>query len=344
MEIKESYSLEDVLLVPKYSTIKSRKNLDTSVNLHGRIYKHPIIPANMKTIVSKELAFANAQSGGLTILHRFDIFENQLNLATEMIHAFGSDSVIVSLGVQKEDYKNVPKFVDVGVTGFCIDIAHSDSELCVNMINFLRNEFSNLFVIAGNTATYDGAIRLWDAGADVVKVGIGASGICTTRIQTGNGVPQLTAIMETYKAKKDMEECWKNFPEKKFYFISDGGIKNSGDLAKCLCFADMVMAGGIFSGCEETPGHLIDIDGIKYKEYTGSSTYKTDHVEGVSALVKAKGSFSSILEFHLQGLKSAMSYQGVENLKDLKSNPQFTKISAAGIRESNVHDVDKILK
>lgn len=339
--LKDSLSLDDVLLEPKYSEIISRSNVDVSVSLGNMKFKHPIIPANMKTIMSPDMAFAIAKSGGLAILHRFDLLTERLDLAKSLIDKFGSQYCAVSIGVQKFDYDNIDKFINVGVKSFCIDIAHGDSKLAIDMIKHLKTNYHDLFVIAGNTCTEGGAYRLWSNGADVVKVGVGSGSLCTTRIETGNGVAQLTALIETQKAQRELKL---DNPENNYYFISDGGHKNSGDCIKSLCFSDMVMVGNIFAGCEESPGNIINIDGNTYKEYVGSSTHKTNHIEGVAAIVRTKGSYNSILTKLLEGLRSGCAYQGVNNLIELKKDPQFLKISSAGLRESHPHDLDKIVK
>jgi IMP dehydrogenase len=123
------------------------------------------------------------------------------------------------------------------------------------------------------------------------------------------------------------------------YIIADGGIKSAGDVVKALCFADMVMVGNVFAGCEETPGKTLVIDKIAYKEYVGSSTHKTNHIEGVAALVPAKGSYHSVLTKMLEGLRSGCSYQGAHSLKELRDNPEFIRITNAGLKESHPHDV-----
>ena len=122
-------------------------------------------------------------------------------------------------------------------------------------------------------------------------------------------------------------------------FIADGGIKNAGDVVKALCFADMVMVGNLFAGCEETPGQVMSIDGRSYKEYVGSSTHKTNHIEGVAAIVHTKGAYKDILTKLLEGLRSGCSYQGAHNLEELRDNPEFIRITNAGLKESHPHDV-----
>jgi IMP dehydrogenase/GMP reductase len=157
--------------------------------------------------------------------------------------------------------------------------------------------------------------------------------LCSTRIETAAGVPQITALNNIY----NMRNLCSRFEDK--LIIADGGVKNSGDCVKGLCFADLVMAGNLFAGTEEAPGTKITKDGILYKEYAGSSTHKSSHIEGVTTFVPYKGTYQNVLTKLLEGIRSGCSYQGVDNLTDLKENPQFVKISSAGYRESIPHGV-----
>lgn len=341
--IREGLTFDDVLLVPQHSTVESRSKVDLSVKLGNLTFKHPIIPANMKTITESAMAFEVCKSGGLAILHRFMPFEEQLDIALSIMKDFGSNGFGLSLGVKDHDYDNALKFINHGVRVFCIDIAHGDSELCVKMVRRLKEADNTLTIIAGNVATGMGARRLWEAGADVVKVGIGPGSLCTTRVETGNGVPQLTALMDVAQTQNELVELWRtkdvNTPKRHFPFIADGGIKNAGDVVKALCFADMVMVGNLFAGCAETPGEVLQIDGRCFKNYVGSSTHKTNYIEGVSAIVPTKGHFEEILSKLLEGLRSGCSYQGAHSLQELKDNPEFIRITNAGLKESHPHDV-----
>lgn len=159
--------------------------------------------------------------------------------------------------------------------------------------------------------------------------------LCTTRIETGNGVPQLTAIMNASEARKEFNKT----NPKDVFIIADGGIKNAGDCVKALCYADLVMAGNVFAGTVESPGNTITIDGKPYKEYVGSSTHKGTHIEGVAALVPSKGYVSTVFEKLFDGIKSGISYQGCLNFKELRENHIMIKMTASGLRESHPHDV-----
>ena len=334
--MKEALSFDDVLLVPQFSTVSSRSTVDISTKLHYTKLKHPIIPANMKSIMGYDMATEIIKSGGLAILHRFMSVEDQLKLVEQLkVHNPYLSQVAISIGVKDVE---IDKFYDAGIRVFCIDIAHGDSQHCIDMIKTLK-AYHETIVIAGNVATANAAKRLWQAGADVVKVGVGSGKTCSTRVETGNGVPQITALIDVYDMKVTMENAFRmsNGPNKHriLQIISDGGIVHNGDIVKALCFADMVMAGGMFAGCRETPGDVLIIDGKECKQYAGSSTHKTNHVEGVVTIVPISSSFKDILNKSIEALKSGCSYQGVDNLRDLKENHEFVKITSAGLKESH---------
>jgi len=334
--IREGLTFDDVLLVPQHSVVKSRAGVDISIRWGGMHFDHPIIPANMQSVTGKEMAIQIIKNGGLAILHRFMEHREQLHIAEKIFDDFGNENFAVSVGVKEADLEMIKKFWDIGVRIICIDVAHGDSDLCIKTCQWIRKNKPDMFIIAGNVATADGAERLWTAGADVVKVGVGPGSLCTTRIETGNGVPQLTALMDVATRRQEMMDEQIHRP---LYIIADGGIKSAGDVVKALCFSDMVMSGNLFAGCTETPGEIIVIDKVPYKKYVGSSTHKANHIEGVAALVPTKGSYQSVLTKLLEGLRSGMSYQGAHNLAQLRDNPTFIKITNAGLKESHVHDV-----
>ncbi len=353
MEFKTGLSYDDVILPPLYSEIDSRSKVDLHVKLpKGIIVRNPIIPANMKTVTGLEMAKAIFQMGGMSILHRFMPIEEQFASIRALHKTFSQPTsgesyeyplnyIGISIGVKEEDKKNLTTFVeDLGVCIICIDIAHGDSKMCVDMCKYIHEKYPRCLLIAGNVATGSGAQRLWEAGADVVKVGIGPGSLCTTRIETAAGVPQLSAIMDVAEKKKMLlTSGLQSFEGREIAFIADGGIKNAGDIVKALCFADMVMAGNVFAGSEETPGETKIINGLFCKEYVGSSTHKETHVEGVAAVVSIKGSVKNVMARLLEGVRSGCSYQGSINLTELKDSPTFIKITASGLRESHPHDV-----
>jgi IMP dehydrogenase len=336
LNIKSAYTFDDVLLIPKFSSIKSRSDVDLSVTLRKNIkLKMPIVSANMKNVTGPHMAKEIAAMGGLAILHRF--FRDPVKDQIEAINRFKipTTNVGVSVGVQREDFESISAFVDAGIKIVCVDVAHGDHMSCISMVNYIHSNFPHLLLIAGNVANPNGALRLAEAGADVIKVGVGPGSLCTTRVETGNGVPQLTAISEACDA---LDKFNSNL-EDGIKIISDGGIKRAGDIVKALCFADCVMLGNVLAGTDEAPGDTITIDGKTYKQYAGSSTHKTNHVEGVSGLVPTKGCVENIIKNLLEGVRSGCSYQGVKNLNDLKNNPEFVLLSQSGLVESHPHSV-----
>lgn len=337
--IKEGLSYDDVLLIPKHSKIKSRSEVDLSVKINDFIFNHPIIPANMKTIIGEKMALEIYLNGGMGLMHRFLPIDVQIKSIVDIVKSLGKydvfDYIGFSVGIHKEDRENMKKIFSVGGRIICIDIAHGDSQNCISMIKWIKKNYPDVLLIAGNVATGSGAENLWLAGTDVVKVNVGAGSTCSTRIETGNGVPQLTALMDVYESY----EALKSKLNRNIYIISDGGAKNVGDLVKSLCFSHMVMTGNMFAGCNETPTNFIHIGDKMYKEYVGSSTHKKKHIEGVSALVKAKGSFNDILQKMLEGIRSGCSYQGVSDLTKLRNFPQFVKMTNSGLIESKPHDI-----
>jgi IMP dehydrogenase/GMP reductase len=336
--IKDSFTFDDLLLVPQYSTIKSRSEVDISVSLSkGFRYKIPLLPANMSDIINKKMIIKMYELGAMSLMHRFCSIDEQLSLFKELNQEHDDifNFVGASVGVKSSDYKSLQLLSELGAKIFCIDIAHLDSDNGMAMISYISKNYPNKLLIAGNVATGEAAARAWRAGADVVKVGIGASGICSTRLEAAAGVPQLSALMDVYSYKNGLQKEL-NRP---LYFISDGGHKITADCIKSLCFADMVMLGGMLSGTDEASGIKIENNGGTYISYSGSSTHKKDRVEGVKGLVKPKGPVGDIIKNICEGIQSGCSYQNCHNLNELKLDPQFIKLTNAGIAESKIHGV-----
>lgn len=332
MKITKGYTFDDVLLSPKYSEVKTRKSVDLSVDLgKGVKLDIPIVSSNMRSVTGYTMARKLAGLGGLPILHRFcTISEN-----VEMFQLTDGHNVGCSIGVHDTEKERFQALYDVGCRIFCIDVAHGDHVNCIEMIKRLSESYNNCLIIAGNIATGEGALRLAKAGADVVKCGIGGGSICSTRIQTGNGVPQMTALHNVKTILDDYESSTGQRPK----VIADGGIRNGGDVVKSLCFADAVMLGSMLAGTNEAPGEITQINGKSVKAYEGSSTHKTSHIEGIKIHVPLKGPVTPIITTLLDGVKSGCSYQGVDNLTDLKKDPHFIEISNAGLIESHPHNI-----
>lgn len=257
-----------------------------------------------------------------------------------------------AIGVRQDDLDRAAACIQAGADVLVVDIAHGHSDHVIRMVKTLKASFPNTPVIAGNVASAEGVHDLAEAGADAVKVGIGPGSICTTRIVTGFGVPQVTAIMDCAEAGRAM-----NVP-----IIADGGIQNSGDLTKAIAAgASSVMLGSLFAGTIESPGATIVRNGRQYKVVRGMASLSANVQrravdnspvsdsdwneivpEGVEALVPYRGSVTDILHQLVGGLRSGMSYAGAETLTELQERAEFIRITTAGRQESTPHDVNEI--
>ncbi len=254
-----------------------------------------------------------------------------------------------ALGVGTDIEKNAQKLIDAGVDVVVVDSAHGHSQGVLHAVERIRATFPELQIIAGNVATGDGTLALIKAGANCVKVGVGPGSICTTRIVAGVGVPQMTAI----------KNCVAAGSKHGIPIISDGGIKHSGELAKAIgAGAHSIMIGSLFAGTDETPGETFLYQGRTYKGYRGmgslgamrkgsSDRYFQSEVssqsklvpEGIEGKVPYRGPLTNVIYQLLGGLRSGMGYVGAATIEDLREKANFVRISAAGLRESHVHDV-----
>ncbi|RMF04340.1 MAG: IMP dehydrogenase [Chloroflexi bacterium] len=263
-----------------------------------------------------------------------------------------------AIGVKPTDMERAEALLAAGADLLVLDIAHGHADTCINMVKNLRATFPAAQIVAGNVASKDGAKELAQAGADAIKVGVGPGSICTTRIVTGFGVPQLTAIMDGVAG---VAESGRDIP-----IIADGGIKASGDLVKALAAgAASVMMGSMFAGCEESPGSTVIRNGQKFKVVRGMASLGAamgrkavergedesaespedwDKVvpEGVEAVVPYRGHVGELLYQLVGGLRSGLSYGGAFTIKQLQQNAEFIEITPAGMRESHSHDVNRI--
>lgn len=355
MNIKTGYTFDDLLLVPKYSEVSSRQKVDLSVDLGKNVLLDiPLVSANMKSITETGMARKMILLGGLALFHRFGESDSQIRFFKESVISYVGNKnaynhVGCSVGIQETDKILIDKIVDTGCRVICIDVAHGDHIGCNQMTSWIAKKYPEVLIISGNVATKTGALRLYNSGADVIKVGIGGGSLCTTRIEAGNGVPQLTALEEVYRASLPYAHSVTS-RERKFKIIADGGVRRAGDLVKALCFSDTVMLGNLLAGTDETPGQIIiehigkkvPLKTIEYKEYAGSSTHKTNHVEGVIARIPRKGPVEPIINRLLEGLRSGCSYQGAHNLYELKIDPEFVYITNAGLKESHPHALESL--
>ncbi len=338
LERSKGLTFDDVLLMPRHSEMNSRRSpqLDSRVTKNHTL-KTPIISANMDTVTESAMAIKMAELGGLGILHRFMTPEEQVRqvkLSAATVRPLGLP-VAASIGVKEDGMKRADLLADAGVDILTIDIAHGDSVMMFETLSYVKKKYPKIDVIAGNTAMPDGVRRLIDHGADAVKVGIGPGSMCTTRIITGCGVPQLTAVaMCVLEAKKS------GIP-----VIADGGIKTSGDIVKAFAAgAQTVMLGSMLSGCLETPG---EIEGGR-KRYRGMASKdaqvswrgelpKGMAAEGEARWVPCKGSVENIVHELCGGVRSGMTYVNANTIAEINANARFMEMTASGMQESKPH-------
>jgi len=257
-----------------------------------------------------------------------------------------------AVGVKGDYLERTEALLEAGADVLVVDIAHGHSENAINTVHMIKKAFPNCELIAGNVATGDGARDLIKAGVDAVKVGVGSGSICITRVITGSGVPQLTAVLDSVRVARDYDVP----------VISDGGIRNSGDITKALAAGSAsVMVGSLFGGTDESPGKTLVKNGKKFKMYRGMASFYAslgrkyreegpqvvdsddlnDYVpEGVEAMVPYKGSVVEIVRQLAGGLRSGLSYCGAKTIPEMQKNAEFIKMTSAGFIESQPHDVD----
>lgn len=354
---KKGLTFDDVLLIPAEShVLPNEVKLDTKLapNLQLHI---PLISAGMDTVTEGNMAIAMAENGGLGVIHKNLSIEAQVdevkkakgktvdpNLPHPAVDNQGRLLATAAVGVTSDTFERAESLLEAGADAIVIDTAHGHSAGVLRKIKEIREHFPNATLIAGNVATGEGTAALFDAGVDVVKVGIGPGSICTTRIVAGVGVPQITAI---YDAASVAQKYGKKI-------IADGGIKYSGDVVKALAAGgNAVMLGSMFSGTTEAPGTIFTNEGKQFKSYRGmgsvgamsqqhgsSDRYFQGGVneanklvpEGVEALVPYKGDVSNIIYQIDGGLRAG-------TIEELIENSQFVQITNAGLRESHPHDV-----
>ena len=307
----EIFDYDNVLLLPRKCRVESRSECDASVELGGRSFRIPVVPANMKTVIDESICLWLAKNGYFYVMHRFDLDNVKFVRDMQARGAYAS----ISLGVKKPDYDTVDKLAAEGLVPeyVTIDIAHGHADSVKNMIAHLKEKLPASFVIAGNVGTPEAIIDLENWGADATKVGIGPGKVCITRMKTGFGTGgwQLSALKWCARvATKPI--------------IADGGIREHGDIAKSIRFgATMVMIGSMLAGHEESPGKTVEeADGRLFKEYYGSASdfnkgeYR--HVEGKRILEPVKGKLADTLIEMEQDVQSSISYAGGRKLMDIR--------------------------
>lgn len=341
----QALTFDDVLLIPKKTTLSSRSMVKLETNLTPKIkLKIPVVSSNMDTVTESKMAIALAKEGGMGIIHRFLMIDEEVNEVKKV----KKEGFLVGAAVGiKDDYiERTEALVKAKADVIVIDIAHGHSKFLILVLRELKKKFPKTEFIAGNVATYEGTKELIDNGASGIKVGIGPGALCTTRIVTGSGVPQLTAI----------DDCAAYAKEKGIPIIADGGIRNSGDMVKALAAgASTVMIGTLFAGCEESPALTFFRNNQKYKLTRGMASLmanrdRQNHLsvkrdlknytaEGVEGVVPYRGSAVDLIQQMLGGVRSGFSYSGAKNLAELWENAEFVQITQSSLIESKAHDI-----
>ena len=353
-------TFDDVLLVPAYSEVlprevstKARFTRNISLNI-------PIVSAAMDTVSEKAMAIMLARKGGISVVHKNMGIEAQARQIREVkeypaegdkipcLDAEGRLRVAAGVGITTDVLDRVTALVEAGVDAIVLDSAHGDSHGVVEALGKIKAVYPELDTVVGNIATAEAAVRLIEAGADSLKVGIGPGSICTTRIIAGVGVPQISAIYDVAKAAEGS-----GVP-----VIADGGLRYSGDIVKALAAGgDSVMIGSMFAGTDEAPGEIFEENGRKFKSYRGMGSvdamkagsrdrYFQDGEdstkklvpEGVVARVPYKGSVADIIYQLVGGIRSGMGYCGAADIDALHS-ARFVRITANGLVENHPHDI-----
>lgn len=363
--LQEAYTFDDLLLVPAYSSVvPAQVNLKVALspNLNLSI---PLTSAAMDTITESALAIKLASLGGLGFIHKNMSIQAQVDMVKAVKEAQveanytqpaldqdGHLLVGAAVGVSDDTLDRVKALVAAKVDVIVIDSAHGHSQGVINAIQTVRQHYPNLDIVGGNIVTAKGATDLIEAGANILKVGVGPGSICTTRVIAGVGVPQISAIMDVVAIAK----------AHKVGVIADGGIKQSGDIVKALAAgADVVMLGNLFAGTSESPGEVFKLEGRLVKAYMGmgsltamkkgsSDRYFQGGVkelkklvpEGIEGIVPYKGALDDVVYQMMGGLRSGMGYCGCATINDLQEHAQFVKISGNGLIESHPHDLIKM--
>ena len=350
--IKDSLTFDDVTLIPQYSSILPAETITYTKLAHNLNLQIPLMSSAMDTVTESKMAIALSKSGGIGIIHRNLSIERQV----QEVKKVKKNNFLVgaAIGVNSKDIERADELSKAKVDMIIIDTAHGHTQKVLFMIKKIKKKLKKCVLCAGNIATGKAAKFLADSGVDIVKVGIGPGSICTTRLVTGIGVPQLSAVLQVKKALKNY----------KTRIISDGGIKFSGDIAKAIAAgADAVMIGSLFSGTTESPGKIFKQKGKLFKNFRGMGSVgamsigsadryyqkKLKNVskyvpEGVEGIVKFKGPVNKIIYNLIGGLKSSMGYLGAKTIKDLQKKGEFVKITKAGFYESMVHNIDHVKK
>jgi IMP dehydrogenase len=340
---KQALTYDDIQLIPQYSDIESRSQIDLTTRLTTNYsIRVPLIASPMDTVCESEMAIAMAELGGVGCIHRFMSIEEQAEQVQNVKMAIWdgpiyrtwegkTTPVMAAVGANGDYFQRTEALINAGANVILIDVAHGHHSFVREAIIKIKDNFPHIDVIAGNVATAEAAEELEFWGADAIRVGIGGGSLCTTRIKTGFGVPNVTSLLETSNAV--------TVP-----IIACGGIRNSGDIAKALAVgASSVILGSLLAGTKEAPGAIIEKQNGLYKRYRGAASLetknahgqKTRNVEGESTIVPFKGKAKFIVDGLTDGLRSALSYAGAMSIDEFC--PSYVVVTNAGISEARPH-------
>ena len=362
-----AYTFDDFVLVPQYSEVGSRRDPDITSSVKGFTYSIPIVASPMNTVTEAEMLVTMAEIGAVGVLHRYMDVYDQVKIVQEvctrlsdagipMQQPDGTPTFYVAVGANGDVEDRVRALSQVGVMGFCVDVANGHNEQSVQAVRAIRRLSPSAHIMAGNVCTYGGAHRLAEAGANSIRVGIGPGSNCTTRQVTAHGVPQLSAIEDCARIKEEQinPNCCNEMPEilqayPDVAIIADGGIKRSGDIIKALAIgADAVMLGSLLAGTKETPGEVIEEDGRQYKYYHGMasnearSKWKGQRIgvpeEGVSRKVPYYGKEAKEVVLKLAAATQVgLSFSGALTVEELRERARWRRVSGAGYTEGTPH-------
>jgi IMP dehydrogenase len=351
--IKTAYTYDDIQLIPRYSEIPSRKEINLRTKL-SRNYEImiPFIASPMDTICGYDMAVKLLSMGGVGCIHRFMSIEEQAGVVKDIqlylyqnkeeLYPIWGDvtkPILAAVGVGEGETDRVDRLVESGCNVILIDVAHGHHKNVKDMIGWIKGKYPHIDVIGGSVATYDGAKDLIDWGADGIRVGIGNGSLCTTRIETGMGIPSITSIEDCVRASVE-------YGNDSVTIIADGGIRTAGDISKAISVgADSVMLGSLLAGTVETPGSIVEKGNQLYKRYRGSASLETKtvhglesrNVEGESTIVPFKGGVKFIIMKLQDGLRSSLSYSGVDNITHFQYYTDYVIITQAGMVEAKPH-------
>ena len=332
--MKTGITYDDVLLVPQYSDIISRREVNLTTDFgKGIELSLPIIASPMDTVSEADMAGNLNELGGLSIIHRYNTVEEQ----SAMIASLGKKVLVgAAVGVLDDYMDRSRAAIEAGAKVICIDVAHGHHVLVKRAIQSIRELVGDdIHIMAGNVATLEGFNDLADWGANSIRCNIGGGSICTTRIQTGHGVPGLETILQCAKSDRDAK------------IIADGGIKNSGDIVKAFAAgADAVMLGSLLAGTDCSPGTIFKTEtGELRKTYRGMASAaaqrdwrgRVSSCEGISSSVPYRGKLADVIKELERGIRSGLSYSGARSIRELQSTAQWMQQSNAGATESTAH-------